>query len=84
VVWNADDAVHALYAVGGAAVEPIDRAFPGVVADGAVDRARLAEALGVDVEAVFVKGKTNEGLGWIGREEGLAVMAVATVVRATD
>ena len=49
----------------------------------ALIRARLAEALGVDVEAVFVKGKTNEGLGWIGREEGLAVMAVATVVRAT-
>lgn len=48
VVWNADDAVHALYAPGGAAVEPIGEAFPGVVVDGAVDRSRLAEALGRD------------------------------------
>ncbi len=48
VVWNADDAVHALYAPGGAAVEPIGEAFPGVVVDGAVDRTRLAEALGRD------------------------------------
>lgn len=42
-------------------------------------RARLAEALQVSVDAVFVKGKTNEGLGWIGRNEGLAVMAVASI-----
>ena len=50
-VWNADDAVHALYANGGAAVEPIGEAFPGVVVDGAVDRTRLAEALGRDNQA---------------------------------
>ncbi|WP_309627071.1 dephospho-CoA kinase [Brevundimonas sp.] len=48
VVWNADDAVHALYAAGGAAVEPIGEAFPGVVVDGTVDRTRLAQALGHD------------------------------------
>lgn len=40
----------------------------------------LAEALGIPVEAVSVKGKTNEGMGWIGRGEGLAAIAVATVV----
>ena len=51
LVWNADDAVHALYARGGAAVEPIGEAFPGVVVDGAVDRGRLAEALGRDETA---------------------------------
>ncbi|WP_191554783.1 dephospho-CoA kinase [Brevundimonas aurantiaca] len=51
VVWNADDAVHRLYAQGGAAVEPVGAAFPGVVVDGAVDRARLAEALGRDETA---------------------------------
>lgn len=51
VVWNADAAVHALYGPGGAAVAPIAAAFPGVVVDGAVDRARLAEALGRDAEA---------------------------------
>jgi len=48
VVWNADDAVHRLYAPGGAAVGPVGEAFPGVVVDGAVDRTRLAEALGKD------------------------------------
>jgi 2-C-methyl-D-erythritol 2,4-cyclodiphosphate synthase len=42
-------------------------------------RAALAKALGVEVGAVMVKGKTNEKLGWIGKEKGLAVMAVATL-----
>lgn len=51
LVWNADEAVHGLYAVGGAAVAPINEAFPGVVVDGAVDRPRLAEALGRDDQA---------------------------------
>lgn len=40
-----------LYAKGGAAVEPIGAAFPGVVVDGAIDRMRLAEALGRDDQA---------------------------------
>jgi 2-C-methyl-D-erythritol 2,4-cyclodiphosphate synthase len=43
-------------------------------------RARLAELLDVSDTEVFVKGKTNESMGWIGREEGLAVMATATVL----
>jgi len=52
LTWNADEAVHQLYAPGGAAVVPVGRAFPGVVVDGAVDRDRLAQALGRD-EAAF-------------------------------
>ena len=51
LVWDADAAVHRLYAHGGAAVGPLGEAFPGVVVDGAVDRARLAEALGRDETA---------------------------------
>jgi dephospho-CoA kinase len=51
LIWNADDAVHALYARGGAAVGPVGEAFPGVVIDGAVDRSRLAVALGRDGDA---------------------------------
>lgn len=47
-------------------------------------RTRLAGVLGVPAQDVFVKGKTNEGMGWIGRGEGLAVIAVATLVRAAD
>ncbi|MFN8716287.1 MAG: 2-C-methyl-D-erythritol 2,4-cyclodiphosphate synthase [Gemmatimonas sp.] len=45
-------------------------------------RQRLADTLAVDIDQVFVKGKTNEGMGWIGKGEGLAVIAVATVSRA--
>ena len=48
LLWDADAAVHRLYARGGAAVEPLGEAFPGVIVDGAVDRTRLAEVLGRD------------------------------------
>jgi 2-C-methyl-D-erythritol 2,4-cyclodiphosphate synthase len=41
--------------------------------------ATLARALGVTAADVSVKGKTNEGMGWIGREEGLACIAVASI-----
>jgi len=47
-------------------------------------RARLAGALGVPTESVSVKGKTNEGMGWIGRGEGIACIAVATLVPAAS
>ena len=40
-------------------------------------RSELARRLQVDPGRVSVKGKTNEGMGWIGRREGLAVHAVA-------
>jgi 2-C-methyl-D-erythritol 2,4-cyclodiphosphate synthase len=42
-------------------------------------RARLAFALGIESASVSVKGKSNEGMGWIGRKEGLACIAVATL-----
>src|SRR5689334_24973355 len=41
-VYDADAAVHKLYQVGGAAVAPIEAAFPGTLKDGAVDRAELS------------------------------------------
>lgn len=43
-------------------------------------RARLAELLGVGIEAVSVKATTTERLGFTGRGEGIAAQAVATLV----
>ena len=41
--------------------------------------AALASRLGVEVGAISVKAKTNEGMGFIGRGEGLAVIAVVVL-----
>jgi len=49
-VWDADAAVHRMYGEGGAAVAPIEAAFPGVVENGAVDRAALAKIVLGDAE----------------------------------
>ena len=46
-------------------------------------RARLAAALGIDSANVSVKGKSNEGMGWIGRKEGIACIAVATLTKTS-
>src|SRR6185312_14016337 len=40
--FSSDDAVHELYAGGGAAVAPVEAAFPGVAKDGAIDRHALS------------------------------------------
>jgi 2-C-methyl-D-erythritol 2,4-cyclodiphosphate synthase len=45
---------------------------------------RLAGVLGISPGHVSVKGKTNEGMGWIGRREGIAVFAVALIDRIED
>jgi 2-C-methyl-D-erythritol 2,4-cyclodiphosphate synthase len=42
--------------------------------------ARLASALAISTDCVSVKGKSNEGMGWIGRAEGIACVAVATLL----
>lgn len=44
-------------------------------------RRKLAEAVGVPIELMSVKAKTNEGMGWIGRGEGIACIAVASLIR---
>lgn len=41
----------------------------------------LADALGVEVEQVNLRGKTTEGMGFPGRGEGIAAQAVALVER---
>ena len=44
-------------------------------------RERLAGALGVSPDRVSVKASTGEGMGFVGREEGVAALAVATLSR---
>jgi 2-C-methyl-D-erythritol 2,4-cyclodiphosphate synthase len=42
-------------------------------------RAALADALGIEDGAVNVKATRGEGMGFVGRQEGIAALAVATV-----
>ena len=44
----------------------------------------IAEDLGVDISQVNIKAKTNEKLGYLGREEGIAAEAVVLVFKADE
>ncbi len=50
-IFDADHVVHALYAKGGAAVAPVEAAFPGMTVDGAIDRTRLGRRVVSDAAA---------------------------------
>ena len=47
-------------------------------------RANLAQAIGVDISAVSVKGKTNESVDALGRNEAIAVHAVALLALSSQ
>ena len=51
-VWDADQAVHRLYAPGGLAVAPVAAAFPAALAQGGIDRGALKTALAADPAAL--------------------------------
>ncbi|ATX64697.1 dephospho-CoA kinase [Roseinatronobacter bogoriensis] len=51
-VWDADAAVHRLYAKGGAAVAPVGALCPEAVIDGAVDRTVLKDWIAADKSAL--------------------------------
>ncbi len=85
-VYDADAAVHALYAPGGDAVGPIGEAFPEALKDGGIDRAALGKAVLGQPEALArlesiihpLVGKVQ--LDWlIARAEEGAAMVVLDV-----
>jgi 2-C-methyl-D-erythritol 2,4-cyclodiphosphate synthase len=47
-------------------------------------RERLADAIGLGPDEVNVKASTGEGIGFVGRGEGVAVLAIATLRRAAE
>lgn len=83
-IWSADDAVHRLYARGGAAVAPMKKLFPDAVVDGVVDRDRLGalvfndrEALG-KLEAIVHPLVAEDRIGFI--EDARARGAAAAIM----
>lgn len=77
--------VGALVRDAGYAVASIDATViaetPRIAPHSAAMRDAIANGLGVGVDVVSVKAKTNEGLGAIGASEAIAAMAVALITR---
>tara|TARA_A100001037_G_scaffold148974_1_gene134545 strand:- start:2842 stop:3318 length:477 start_codon:yes stop_codon:yes gene_type:complete len=44
-------------------------------------RKKLAEVLSIEISCIGVKATTTEGLGFVGREEGIAAQAICSVVK---
>jgi len=78
-VYDADAEVRRLYAVGGAAVEPVGAAFPGVVEAGAVDRERLGARVLGNPEALEKLNATVWPLMGAARASFLADASTANV-----
>ncbi len=75
--------VAAIAAGRGAVIENIDSTViaeaPKVNPHRDAMKSKIAGALGITADRVGVKATTNERLGFVGREEGVAAMAVASV-----
>jgi 2-C-methyl-D-erythritol 2,4-cyclodiphosphate synthase len=84
--WRDADSLQLLHAVTGMLAAPVVNVDATVVCEAPklepfreAMRGVLAEALGVSVGAVNVKFTTGEGMGFVGRGEGVAALAVATL-----
>lgn len=53
---------------------------PKVNPHSAAMRLEIREATGLPIDAISIKATTNEGMGFVGREEGIAALAVAMIV----
>ena len=72
----------------GASIENVDSTViaeaPKVKPHAAAMKERIGAALGITPDRVGVKATTNERLGFVGREEGVAAMAVACISIASS
>jgi len=81
-VWDADAAVHALYAAGGAAVAPLGAIWPQAIRDGAVDRAALRAVIAADpgaldrVNAIVHPLVAQDRAAFLSRNPGFVVLDV--------
>lgn len=77
--------IAALLADAGARIENVDAMLvaeaPKVAPHRAAMLAAISGALGISADRVSVKATTNETMGFVGRREGLAAMAVALIER---
>jgi 2-C-methyl-D-erythritol 2,4-cyclodiphosphate synthase len=75
--------VASVAAAKGAVIQNVDSTViaeaPKVMPHAAVMKQQIGAALGISADQVGVKATTNEHLGFIGRGEGVAAMAVACV-----
>lgn len=53
---------------------------PRIIPHSASMRLEIREVTGLPIDAISIKATTNEGMGFVGREEGIAAIAVATIV----
>jgi 2-C-methyl-D-erythritol 2,4-cyclodiphosphate synthase len=87
--WRGADSMHLLAAIvamviaGGLEIVNVDCTVvmeePRIGPHRGAIRARLAQALGVQMPRVNVKASTGEGMGFVGRGEGVAALAVASL-----
>ncbi len=72
-----------LAAAAGGRIENIDSTLvaeePRVMAHAPAMKAALAAALGIEPADIGIKATTNEAMGFVGRREGIAALAVASV-----
>ena len=79
-VWDADAAVHRIYAPGGAAVDPMRAICPAAIVDGAVDRGVLKDWIGTDPAALNQIEAVVHPLVAQGRADFIADAAAPIVV----
>ena len=74
-----------LLAARGATLNNVDSTLiaeePKVLPHAAAMKENIAASLGITVEQVGIKATTNETMGFVGRGEGIAAQATATLVR---